>query len=133
MPAWILARIPAATAAVAVLGLGLGVRAAGAGAFAKYGGIALYAVFVYLLVVLVRPATRAPAAGLVALGTCWAIEFAQLTPWPAAMSAHGVLFRLALGTTFNPPDLGWYAAGIALAVVVRLGLSARSPAVSTKE
>jgi Protein of unknown function (DUF2809) len=56
----------------------------------------------------------------VALAFCWAVELAQLTPVPARLSERSVLARLALGSTFNTPDLFWYAVGVALAAVPHL-------------
>ncbi|TXK36328.1 DUF2809 domain-containing protein [Nonomuraea sp. C10] len=62
-----------------------------------------------------RPRTRRPAAlgrpwaaALTAAGLSWAIEFTQLLGIP-------VVLRPLLGSTFNPPDLFWYAAGAATA------------------
>jgi hypothetical protein len=52
-------------------------------------------------------------AGAVALGVCWAVELAQLSPVPAALSARSTLARLVLGSRFNVADLIWYAIGIA--------------------
>jgi hypothetical protein len=86
--------------------VGLGVRALADGAFAKCAGDALYTVLVYLVVVLIAPGTRPlPAAGI-ALGFSWAVEFLQIAGVPAAL-------RPLLGSTFNAPDLFWYAVGAA--------------------
>lgn len=106
-------RILAGAAAVVVLAAGLSVRAFAGGAFAKYAGVALYAALVYALVVVVAPGRRPVVVAALALGFCWAVELAQLTPWPAALSARSVVARLVLGSTFNPPDLMWYAVGVA--------------------
>jgi len=105
--------VVAVAVAAVILVAGLTVRAQTGGAFAKYAGVALYAAFGYALVVCVLPRVAPPVAGAVALAWCWAVEFAQLTPVPAALSAHGRLLRLVFGTTFNAPDLAWYAIGIA--------------------
>jgi hypothetical protein len=107
------ARLTAVAVAAAILVAGLAVRAETGGAFAKYAGVALYATFGYALVVCVVPRVSPLVAGAVALAWCWGIEFAQLTPVPAALSAHGRLARLVFGTTFNAPDLAWYVVGIA--------------------
>lgn len=94
-----------------VLALGLGVRAFTGGDFAKYAGVALYATLIYALAAFwLRPLW----AALAATGFSWAIEFFQLTGIPADLSAHNTLAHLILGSTFNPPDLLWYAAGAAL-------------------
>jgi len=97
---------------IVILIVGLSVRSGTGGAFAKIAGDALYAALVYAVVVFVAPRLAAIVAGAVALAFCWAVEFAQLTPVPAALSAHIRLARLVLGSTFNPPDLLWYAVGI---------------------
>jgi hypothetical protein len=92
---------------------GLSVRSLTGGAFAKSAGDALYAALVYTVVVFIAPRVTAIVAGTVALTLCWLVEFGQLTPVPAALSAHSMLARLILGSTFHPPDLLWYAVGIA--------------------
>ncbi|GAA2135668.1 DUF2809 domain-containing protein [Kitasatospora kazusensis] len=92
---------------------GLGVRADGGGDFAKYAGDALYTVLVYTLVVLVAPRVKPVTAAAVALGVSWAVEFLQISDLPAELSRHSTVARLVLGTTFNPPDLFWYAVGAA--------------------
>ncbi|MFF5983927.1 DUF2809 domain-containing protein [Streptomyces olindensis] len=104
-------RLAAAGAAVVTVGAGLGLRAVAAGDLAKYGGDALYTVLILTLVVLAAPRLRPlPAAGC-ALAVSWAVEFLQLTEVPAELSAHSTLARLVLGSTFNAPDLFWYAVG----------------------
>jgi hypothetical protein len=115
-------RLPALAAAVAVLAGGLAVRAFAGGAFAKYAGVALYAALVYTLVVLVWPRIRPLVAASIALAFCWAVEFAQLSPVPATLSERSTLARLVLGSTFNAPDLFWYAVGVALAAGVHTGV-----------
>ncbi|GAA3391124.1 DUF2809 domain-containing protein [Streptomyces roseoviridis] len=93
---------------------GLGARSAAAGDWAVYAGDALYTVLVGALVVLVAPRLRpVPAAGA-ALALSWAVELFQLTGVPAALAAHSALVPLVLGTTFNAPDLLWYAVGAAV-------------------
>ena len=86
-------------------------------------GDALYAVLVYVLVLVVAPATRVSRAALVAFGICTAIELLQLTGLPAAVVGTLPVARYVLGTTFNAPDLLAYAAGVLVAagvdVVVR--------------
>ncbi|MFE7567912.1 DUF2809 domain-containing protein [Streptomyces sp. NPDC057539] len=127
-------RLVAGGAALVTVGAGLGIRGVGAGtgAVAKYGGDALYTVLVYTLVVLVAPRVRPLVAGAVALGFSWAVELLQLTSVPAELAARSVLARLVLGSTFNAPDLLWYAvgalcAGLVHAGMVRRGAVARSP------
>jgi Protein of unknown function (DUF2809) len=122
---WFRARLPAALAALVVLAAGLGVRATATGAFGKYAGIALYAMMIYALVLCAVPWTRPAVTAAIATGISWAVEFAQLTPVPAALSAHSALARLALGATFSPPDLAWYAVGAAIACGAQVGISRR--------
>jgi hypothetical protein len=108
-------RQPALAAAAAILLAGLAVRWLAGGAVAKYGGVALYAALVHALVVVAAPRITPWRAGVLALAFCWAVELTQLTPGPAALSRRSLLARLVLGSTFNPPDLAWYAVGIWMA------------------
>ncbi|WP_206061405.1 DUF2809 domain-containing protein [Nonomuraea basaltis] len=101
-------RLPVALAAALTIAAGLGVRLLWDGPVSKYAGDALYTVPIYTLVVLARPSVRPWAAALVSAGLSWAIEFAQLGEIPAVL-------RPVLGSTFNPPDLLWYAVGAAAA------------------
>lgn len=103
--------MPAALTAVVVLLLGLGIRHVTRGALAKGVGDALYTTLVFFLVLVVRPALAPWRAGLVAAAFSWLVEFAQLSPWPAELSRQSIVFRLALGSDFNPQDLIWYAVG----------------------
>jgi len=106
-------RRAALVAATLILAAGLTVRAVAGGAFAKYGGVALYAALVHALVVGLAPRLAPERAAAIALAFCWAVEFAQLSPVPAALSADSTLARLVLGSTFHPPDLAWYMVGVA--------------------
>ncbi|WP_327302374.1 DUF2809 domain-containing protein [Streptomyces sp. NBC_01298] len=121
-------RLSAAGAVVVTVGAGLGLRVVATGSLAKYGGDALYTVLVFALVVAAVPRVTARRAAVVALAVSWAVEFLQLTGVPAELSRHSVLARLVLGSTFNPPDLFWYAVGAAacwLGHIAAGGLSAR--------
>ncbi|MFJ9028007.1 DUF2809 domain-containing protein [Streptomyces sp. NPDC102274] len=106
-------RLVAGGAALLTVGAGLGIRGVGSGGgdVVKYGGDALYTVLVYTLAVLVAPRARPLVAGGVALGFSWAVELFQLTDLPGELAARSVLARLVLGSTFNAPDLLWYAVG----------------------
>lgn len=106
-------RLTAAVAALVVIGAGLGLRALASGDVAKYGGDALYTVLMLALVVLVAPRTTPSAAAGAALAVSWGVELLQLTPVPGELAQHSTLARLVLGSTFNAPDLFWYAAGAA--------------------
>jgi hypothetical protein len=110
-PRWI-----ALAAAPVVVALGLGSRAVLGGLPAKIAGDALYTVLLYVLVLVVRPRTRPVRAGLVALGLSFAVELAQLTPYPAWLSSKHVLLRLVFGETFGFIDLGSYVVGFAVVV-----------------
>ncbi|MER5866035.1 DUF2809 domain-containing protein [Kitasatospora sp. NPDC002040] len=94
-----------------------GTVAAGLGTFAVVGGLAgdvlrdaFYTAVVYLLVLLAAPRARPVAVAGIALGVSWAVEFLQLTRIPPALP-------IVLGSTFNPPDLLWYAAGAAFCLL----------------
>ncbi|WP_324795835.1 DUF2809 domain-containing protein [Streptomyces cyaneofuscatus] len=114
-------RVVAAGAAVVTVAAGLGVRAAGDGAFAKYAGSALYTVLLCALVALCAPRARPVAMAATALALSWAVELLQLTGVPAELSADSTAARLVLGSTFNAPDLFWYAVGAAAAWAARAG------------
>ncbi|MFJ8882919.1 DUF2809 domain-containing protein [Streptomyces sp. NPDC102402] len=115
-------RAAAAAAALVTVAAGLGLRSAAGGDVAKYGGDALYTVLVHTLVVLLAPRVRPAAAAGVALAVSWAVELAQLTGVPADLARQSTVARLVLGSTFNAPDLFWYAVGAALAWAVHSGL-----------
>lgn len=120
-PRWA-ARAVAAGAAVLTVAAGLGVRAVAHGDTGKYAGDALYTVLVYALVVLAAPRLRPVAAVGSALAISWAIEFLQLTDVPAELSRRSAVARLVLGSTFNAPDLFWYAVGAAAAGLVHVAV-----------
>ncbi|MFC0864533.1 DUF2809 domain-containing protein [Sphaerimonospora cavernae] len=101
----------AVLAALLTVAAGLGIRAVADGPVAKYGGDALYTLLLYALVVAAAPRTRPACAASVALAASWAVEFFQLTGVPEELAARSVLARLVFGTSFNPPDLFWYAIG----------------------
>jgi hypothetical protein len=92
------------------------------GFLVKYGGDALWAWLVFLGLTAVFAKSRTLPLAIAALGVAGTVEFLQLHhgPWlEAARSTR--LGRLALGTTFNPPDLIAYAVGIAVGAAVDLG------------
>ncbi|WEH43768.1 DUF2809 domain-containing protein [Streptomyces sp. AM 2-1-1] len=89
----------------------LSVRALAGGGFAKYAGDALYTVLVHALLVFLAPRVRPLLAAGGALVFSCAVEFAQLSDVPARLSARSGAARLVLGSTFNAPDLLWYAVG----------------------
>jgi hypothetical protein len=121
---WI--RPTAAAAAVLTVAAGLAVRAPAHGSVAECAGDALYTVLVLSLVVCVAPRLRPAVAAGAALAFSWAVEVLQLTGLPAELSAHSVLARLVLGSTFNAPDLAWYAVGAVLGGCVHGALVRRA-------
>jgi hypothetical protein len=106
-------RLAAGAAALVVVGAGTGLRAVSEGDVAKYGGDALYTLLIFALAVLAAPRTRPWKAAGVALAASWGVEFLQLTDLPAELSRQSTAARLVLGSTFNAPDLLWYAVGAA--------------------
>ncbi|MFB4422705.1 DUF2809 domain-containing protein [Streptomyces sp. QL37] len=117
-------RAVAAAAALVTVAAGLGIRATADGDLAKYAGDALYTVLIHILVVLLVPRVRPMTAAGVALAFSWAVELAQLTGVPAELARRSAVARLVLGSTFNAPELLWYAVGAALAWAVQSGLAA---------
>lgn len=112
-------------AALLTVAAGLGIRSVAAGEVAKYAGDALYTLLVLTLVVLVAPRVRPAVAAGVALGFSCAVELFQLTGVPADLAARSTLARLVCGTTFNAPDLFWYAIGAAVGWAVHRAVGAR--------
>jgi hypothetical protein len=102
----------------ATIAAGLGSRAVLGGLPAKMAGDALYTVLIYVLVVVVRPGVRLSRAFAIALGLSFAVELAQLTPYPAWLSSKHVILRLIFGTTFGFVDLAGYVVGAAFAVAL---------------
>lgn len=112
------ARAVAAGAAVLTVLAGLGVRAFADGDLAKYAGDALYTVLVCALAAVIAPGARPVVRAGAALAFSWAVELLQLTGVPADLSRHSAVARLVLGSTFNAPDLFWYAVGAGFAWAV---------------
>ncbi|MFF0533711.1 ribosomal maturation YjgA family protein [Streptomyces coelicoflavus] len=106
-------RLAAAVAAVVIVGAGLALRAVAVGEVAKYGGDALYTLLLFALVLVAAPRTAPGRAAVLALAVSWAVEFLQLTDGPAYLAGQSTVARLVLGSTFNAPDLFWYAVGAA--------------------
>ncbi|WP_371776775.1 DUF2809 domain-containing protein [Streptomyces sp. NBC_01438] len=107
------ARALAAGAAVVTVAAGLGVRTVADGDLAKYAGDALYTVLICALVALCAPRARPVVVAGAGLAVSWAVELLQLTGAPAELSRRSAVARLVLGSTFNAPDLLWYAVGAA--------------------
>ncbi|WP_077800816.1 DUF2809 domain-containing protein [Streptomyces sp. JHA26] len=111
-------RLAAGAAALVTVGAGTGLRAVSEGEVAKYGGDALYTLLLLALVLLAAPRTTPWKAAAVALAASWGVEFLQLTGLPAGLSRRSTAARLVLGSTFNAPDLLWYAVGAAVGWLV---------------
>jgi hypothetical protein len=126
------ARRAALLAVPLTVAAGLGSRAFFSGLFAKMAGDALYTVLIYVLAVVVRPDVRLSRAFAVALGLSFAVEFAQLTPYPAWLSSKHVILRLIFGTTFGFVDLGGYVVGAAFAVAAHALARGRAREKSTR-
>ncbi|MGW0961525.1 ribosomal maturation YjgA family protein [Streptomyces gelaticus] len=109
--------VAAGAAALTVLA-GLAVRACTDGDLAKYAGDALYTVLICALVAVIAPGARPAVMAGAGLAFSWAVELLQLTGVPAELSRHSVVARLVLGSTFNAPDLFWYAVGAGFAWAV---------------
>lgn len=104
-------RAGAAGAAALTVVAGLGCRAVADGAVAKYAGDALYTVLICALAAVLAPCARPFAVAGAGLLFSWAVELLQLTGVPAELSERSTAARLVLGSTFNAPDLFWYAVG----------------------
>ncbi|MEU6076327.1 DUF2809 domain-containing protein [Micromonospora sp. NPDC047074] len=105
-------RILLLAAAALFLAVALVVRALADGGLEQHSGTALYAAMVWAGTLFLWPRLSPPVAGAGAIAFCWAVEAAQLTGIPAALSARSLLARLVLGVQFDPVDLAWYPVGV---------------------
>lgn len=127
-------------AAALTIAIGLASRAFLHGSPAKITGVALYATLVYWLVRAAFPRAEladashppsrlsvfiAPAA--VSLAISWGVEFLQLTPLSARLSAVHPVLRLVFGEVFSATDLIWYAIGVVAGVLVDVCFQRRHP------
>ncbi|WP_431280259.1 DUF2809 domain-containing protein [Leifsonia poae] len=119
-------RVGAAIAAAGILIAGLLVHSFVGGAVGGFAGDALYAAFVYTLVVVLVPRARITVTAAAAAAFCAAIEFLQLTPLPAALSRSVPGASLVFGSTFQWIDLVAYAVGIAIVAIVDLSIGRRA-------
>ena len=118
-------RVVAAVSGAGALALAFGIRAVADGPLEQHSGTALYASLIYAIVVFLWPRLTPPLVAAVATGFCWAVEFAQLTGIPAALSAKSIVARLVLGVAFDPVDLIWYPVGALVFMVLHLVWSRR--------
>src|SRR5436190_3446739 len=109
-------RIVYAIAGVVTVGLGLIWRSSLlplSPAFTKYGGDALWALLVFLLIRFIQPSARIVLSALVALVFSICVEVSQLYHAPWIDLIRGTrLGLLILGSTFNWPDIPAYAFGV---------------------
>ncbi len=79
----------------------------------KYGGDALWALLIFLLIRVIRPSRSVVSSAIAAFGIATAVEVSQLwhAPWIEAIRDVR-LGSLILGSHFNWPDIPAYAAGI---------------------
>lgn len=118
-------RAASAGLAVVVVAAGLGVRGLVDGPVASATGDVLYAVLVYLLVVVLGPRLRPVTVGVVALAVCWAVELAQTTGVPATLAEAWWPVRYVLGTSFVWTDLVLGAVGVLVAAGTDTALRGR--------
>jgi len=88
----------------------------------KYGGDALWALLIYLLIRFVYPRMAIMSSAAVAFGIAVAVELSQLyrAPWIDAIRSAR-LGALVLGNTFNWPDIPAYGVGILLGAWIEQG------------
>lgn len=93
-------------------------------------GDVLYALAVYLFVVVVSPRTARLLVGALALVWCVGVELFQLTGLPQQWAAAFPPIVLVFGTAFDARDLVVYAVTVVLACAADLALTrvARTPA-----
>ncbi|MFJ1756397.1 DUF2809 domain-containing protein [Kitasatospora sp. NPDC088134] len=109
-------------AAAVVVALGLLLPGPAPAALAALLGGALYTALLHTLLMAAAPRLGPWAAGTTALAASWAVEFFQLSHVPADLAAHSRLACLALGTTFDLPDLLGYLLGATATTATHLAL-----------
>jgi len=77
-----------------------------------------YAAAFHLALIAVLPRVDTVVHGAAVLVWCTGIELLQITGWPALWALHVPLCRLLLGTGYDPVDLGAYALGVLLVLLV---------------
>ncbi|HEX5598655.1 MAG TPA: DUF2809 domain-containing protein [Micromonosporaceae bacterium] len=112
-------------AALAIRALAGGGVLESSSALEQHSGTTLYASMVYTRVLFLWPRIRPLAAGGIAIGFCWAVEFFQLSGIPAALSARSLLARLVLGVQFDLTDVAWYPVGVVPLVALHWLLRSR--------
>lgn len=120
------ARLLISAAGLTVIALGLGSRYGLSGFWAKYLGVAFWAAMLYLTLLFMNPRLKPLHCFLLALAGSWIVEFAQLTPGPAWLSARHPLLRMIFGATFSVPDLAAYALCAGAGALLHLAASSRN-------
>lgn len=115
-----------AVSAAGFAGAAFAIRATMDGPIEQYSGAALSAAIVYTIVIFIWPLMSPLLAGSAAIAYCWFIEFAQLTPMPAAISERSSFARLLLGAHFDIIDVTWYPVGAVPLVAAHWFLRART-------
>ncbi len=115
-------RWAAAGALVIVIAAGLLVHGMAGSVATDVAGDALYTFAAYAFVVVLAPGLRPAAVALIAIAWCFAIEFLQLTTFPATAAGILPVSRLVLGSGFDPRDLVVYAVAALVAGAADAGL-----------
>ncbi len=119
-------RLIAAGLTVATVAAGLAVRfALRRGAASDVAGDGLYAILIYLIVVVLAPRARPAVAAVVAGLLCVGIELFQLTGLPVAWAATFPPIALVLGTGFDARDIVVYLVAVAGAAFMDKTIGAR--------
>lgn len=118
-------RVVALGALLLTVGAGLAVHLLAPDVAASdIAGDALYAVAVYLAVVILLPRRRVVVIGLLAAVWCVGVELFQLTGVPLALGAVLPPIMLVLGTVFDARDIVVYLVTIVAVAVVDSALRA---------
>jgi glycopeptide antibiotics resistance protein len=131
---WRSERVACLVAVVGVIGLGLIWRSPGFGlppSVKKYGGDALWAVLVYLLIRFFWPRWTVWKSAWTAFAVSVAVEVSQLyhAGWIDAIRVTR-LGALSIGSVFNAPDIAAYAAGIVIVALIHLAFRRKSKVVT---
>lgn len=128
-----LRRVSAAVGAVATIAAGLVVHSLLPDtAVSDAAGDALYAVLIYLLVVVAMPRWGTLLCGGFALAWCTAVELFQLTGLPEVWGAAFAPAMLVLGTVFSPVDLVVYTVAVIGAATLDMIARMLAPASSRR-
>ena len=122
MPSWLLARAPFLLLAGWTIALGLLVHH---GVIPlplpvrDFSGDALWAMMIAWWVAVIAPTARLGVRSLLALITCWAVEFSQLYHSPTVDRwRETAVGHLVLGSAFDARDLAAYAGGVLGAMIL---------------